>query len=62
MSLGCQAARAWAWCDPGRFTEQSVQPTAAGDQPVQVVAAIMVPHWQEGLPVDALPDAEAGLK
>lgn len=28
----------------------------AGDQPVRVVGAIMVPHWREGLSVDALPD------
>lgn len=48
--------------DRASVAEQPVQPTAAGDRPVRVVAAVMVPHWQEGLPVDALPDAEAGLK
>ena len=29
---------------------------AAGDPTVRVVGAIMVPHWREGLSVDALPD------
>ncbi|MFF5010863.1 hypothetical protein ACFY3G_49770 [Streptomyces phaeochromogenes] len=31
-------------------------PVAAGDQPVRVVGAIMVPHWREGLSVHVLPD------
>src|SRR2546430_7298571 len=29
---------------------------AAGNPTVRVVGAIMVPHWREGLSVDALPD------
>ena len=40
--------------DEASVAKQPVEPTA-GDQPVRVVGAIMVPHWQ-GLSVDALPD------
>ncbi|GCB47489.1 hypothetical protein [Streptomyces sp. NL15-2K] len=42
--------------DKASVVEQPVEPAAAGEQPVRVVGAIMVPHWREGLSVDALPD------
>jgi hypothetical protein len=41
--------------DVAIVAEQPVGPMA-GDQPVRVVGAIMVPHWREGLSADALPD------
>ncbi|MFJ9865750.1 hypothetical protein [Streptomyces sp. NPDC101165] len=41
--------------DWASVAEQPVKPTA-GDQPVRVVGAIMVPHGREGLSVDVLPD------
>ncbi|MEU2266008.1 hypothetical protein ABZ568_06090 [Streptomyces olindensis] len=41
--------------DGASVAEQPVEP-AAGGQPVRVVGAIMVPHWREGLSLDALPD------
>lgn len=42
--------------DGRSVAERPVEPVAAGDRPVRVVGAVMVPHWQEGLAVDALPD------
>ncbi|CCK32791.1 hypothetical protein BN159_8413 [Streptomyces davaonensis JCM 4913] len=41
--------------DEVSVVEHPVEPTA-GDRPVRVVGAIMVPHWREGLSVDVLPD------
>jgi hypothetical protein len=41
--------------DGASVAEQPVEPTA-GDRPVRAVGANMVPHWREGLSVDALPD------
>ncbi|MDX3715001.1 hypothetical protein PV733_39985 [Streptomyces europaeiscabiei] len=41
--------------EAGAFSEP-VEAALAGDRPVRVVGAIMVPHWREGLSVDALPD------
>jgi hypothetical protein len=40
----------------GRTAPEPVEPAAPGGPPVRVVGAIMVPHWREGLSVDALPD------
>ncbi|GHE02615.1 hypothetical protein GCM10010339_26460 [Streptomyces alanosinicus] len=41
--------------DEASVAEQLVEPTA-GDRPVRVVGALLVPHWREGLSSDALPD------
>jgi hypothetical protein len=42
--------------DGAPIAQGPVEPAPVVEQPVRVVGAIMVPHWREGLAVDALPD------
>lgn len=46
--------------DEAPIVERPVEPSA-GDQPVRMVGAIMVPHWREGLSADALPDVHRDI-